>query len=81
MKSSEPVKMASTMSAKPVNYPGASNYQKPPQIFTDEELSEIFQIDFAKIFGNSETPSSNFDHQEKSSGKLFENLKQFFNLG
>ena len=26
-------------------------------IFTDEELSEIFQIDFAEIFGSPEKPS------------------------
>ena len=27
--------------------------QKTPQVFTDEELSEIFQINFAEIFGQS----------------------------
>ena len=26
---------------------------KTPQVFTDEELSEIFQINFAEIFGSS----------------------------
>ena len=28
------------------------SHHKGPQVFTDEELSEIFQIDFAEIFGS-----------------------------
>ena len=30
---------------------------KTPQVFTDEELSEIFQINFAEIFGTSQPDS------------------------
>ena len=30
-----------------------TNLTKTPQVFTDEELSEIFQIDFAEIFGST----------------------------
>jgi hypothetical protein len=29
---------------------------KTPQVFTDEELSEIFQINFAEIFGQPDKP-------------------------
>ena len=32
---------------------GSTSYQ--PQAFTDEELSEIFQIDFSEIFGSVDT--------------------------
>ena len=31
---------------------GSSGGRSQPQVFTDEELSEIFQIDFASIFGS-----------------------------
>ena len=34
---------------------GPSSYH--PQAFTDEELSEIFQIDFSEIFGSVDTGS------------------------
>lgn len=35
--------------------------QKTPQVFSDEELSEIFQINFAEIFGKpAEKPSSDY---------------------
>ena len=34
---------------------GSTSYQ--PQAFTDEELSEIFQIDFSEIFGSVDTGS------------------------
>lgn len=35
--------------------------QKTPQVFTDEELSEIFQINFAEIFGQpAEKPKSSY---------------------
>lgn len=35
--------------------------QKTPQVFTDEELSEIFQINFAEIFGQpAEKPKSDY---------------------
>ena len=37
-------KMRSIMTAN-------NSSQKTPQVFTDEELSEIFQINFAEIFG------------------------------
>ena len=30
------------------------------QIFSDEELSEIFQIDFAEIFGSPDKPSNKY---------------------
>ena len=30
-----------------------SSQKSTPQVFTDEELSEIFQINFAEIFGSS----------------------------
>mgnify|MGYP001297017149 CR=1 FL=1 len=34
---------------------------KTPQVFTDEELSEIFQINFAEIFGSpTEKPKSDY---------------------
>ena len=34
---------------------------KTPQVFTDEELSEIFQINFAEIFGSpAEKPKSDY---------------------
>ena len=35
----------------------ANSSQKTPQVFTDEELSEIFQINFAEIFGQSPFPN------------------------
>ena len=39
----------------------ATNQQKTPQVFTDEELSEIFQINFAEIFGSpAEKPKSDY---------------------
>ena len=47
--------MASTLTS-----PSASSQYPMPfnqPIFTDEELSEIFQIDFAEIFGSPEKPS------------------------
>ena len=34
----------------------SSSTMKTPQVFTDEELSEIFQINFAEIFGQSSFP-------------------------
>lgn len=30
-----------------------ASQKSTPQVFTDEELSEIFQINFAEIFGSS----------------------------
>ena len=39
----------------------ASHQTKTPQVFTDEELSEIFQINFAEIFGSpAEKPKSDY---------------------
>ncbi len=37
-----------------MNNSNTSNKMAPPtpQVFSDEELSEIFQINFAEIFGN-----------------------------
>ena len=59
--------MRSIMTAQP----------KAPQVFTDEELSEIFQINFAEIFGQpaAEKPKSDYkginlpkkDHQGQNS--------------
>ena len=34
----------------------SSSNVKTPQVFTDEELSEIFQINFAEIFGQTSFP-------------------------
>ena len=42
--------------------------QKTPQVFTDEELSEIFQINFAEIFGQS-PPYSNEKTEPKNISK------------
>ena len=36
----------------------SSSTMKTPQVFTDEELSEIFQIDFAEIFGQTSFPDA-----------------------
>ena len=36
--------------------PASTQSPKTPQVFTDEELSEIFQINFAEIFGTSTQP-------------------------
>ena len=37
------------------------HHSKTPQVFTDEELSEIFQINFAEIFGQpAEKPKSDY---------------------
>ena len=50
--------------------------QKTPQVFTDEELSEIFQINFAEIFGqsppypNEKTEPKNISKKPISKGQI-----------
>ena len=36
-----------------------SNSQSKPHVFSDDELSEIFQIDFGQIFGNPDSGRQN----------------------
>jgi len=54
----ETTKMASTVTSQ---YP---TFNQP--IFSDEELSEIFQIDFAEIFGSPDKPSKYSSPQRKT---------------
>ena len=48
----------------------SSSTVKTPQVFTDEELSEIFQIDFAEIFGQK-----NFPDEKKTTSTVAESSK------
>ena len=41
----------------------AQHQPKAPQVFTDEELSEIFQINFAEIFGQPAADSPKSDYK------------------
>ena len=44
-----------------------SNSAAPKQVFSDDELSEIFQIDFGQIFGNPDSGrSSNYKGIKKT---------------
>ena len=36
-----------------------SNVEQKPHVFSDDELSEIFQIDFGQIFGNPDSDRQN----------------------
>ena len=36
-----------------------SNSKSKPHVFSDDELSEIFQIDFGQIFGNPDSGRQN----------------------
>ena len=56
------VKMPSTSYAAPAGG-GAGGSQSTPQVFTDEELSEIFQIDFASIFGSPDANLKNSNYK------------------
>ena len=55
-------KMASAVTSQ---YP--TTFQVTP-IFSDEELSEIFQIDFAEIFGSPDKPSKYSPKKNVSKG-------------
>ena len=45
--------MRSIMTTNATVHQQQSSQKSTPQVFTDEELSEIFQINFAEIFGSS----------------------------
>ena len=50
-----------------------ASQKSTPQVFTDEELSEIFQINFAEIFGSSSDkplPSKTGNNATYNDGKL-----------
>ena len=52
-KSTKSTKMpATTATSSSMIMPQPSEQTRTPQIFSDEELSEIFQIDFSEIFGS-----------------------------
>merc|ERR1719266_1297197 len=44
----------SSRGSAPLNLPPTSSSDPPGRVFSDDELSEIFQIDFGQIFGNPE---------------------------
>ena len=58
--------MRSIMTA---NNSSSNNVNKTPQVFTDEELSEIFQINFAEIFGTS----TSFPDEKKNAAESSKN--------
>ena len=41
------------------SYHGSNVEQNKPHVFSDDELSEIFQIDFGQIFGNPDSDRQN----------------------
>ena len=41
------------------SYNGSNVEQSKPHVFSDDELSEIFQIDFGQIFGNPDSDRQN----------------------
>lgn len=45
-------RVSSSRGSAPLNLPQSSD--PPGRVFSDDELSEIFQIDFGQIFGNPE---------------------------
>ena len=56
---------------------GSGSGKSQPQVFTDEELSEIFQIDFASIFGSPDEnlKSSSYKGVQLPSGQKSGSLK------
>ena len=49
----EKMARVSSRGSAPLNHPSSSS-DPPGRVFSDDELSEIFQIDFGQIFGNPE---------------------------
>ena len=52
----------------------SSSNVKTPQVFTDEELSEIFQINFAEIFGQTSFPDEKKTTAESSKNTVPTNI-------
>ena len=52
--STEKMARVSSRGSAPLNLPPTSSSDPPGRVFSDDELSEIFQIDFGQIFGNPE---------------------------
>ena len=50
----EKMARVSSRGSAPLNLPPTSSSDPPGRVFSDDELSEIFQIDFGQIFGNPE---------------------------
>ena len=50
----EKMARVSSRGSAPLNLPPSSSSDPPGRVFSDDELSEIFQIDFGQIFGNPE---------------------------
>ena len=56
------------------NNSSSNNVNKTPQVFTDEELSEIFQINFAEIFGQTSFPDEKKTTAETSKNTVPTNI-------